>query len=1214
MTLILAGDIGGTKVTLGVFDLDVKRPRLRIAEGYASRNFPDFESILDRFLSDHAMRPDCACFAVAGPVLAGKCHTTNLPWVIEEKRLCNILGLDKVWLINDLAATALAVPLLKSSELVTLNKGIRRKGTIGVIAAGTGLGEALLFWDGDSYHPISTEGGHAGFAPTNLLEAELWRHVRKERGHVSVERLLSGPGLVRIYEFLRANEQEPEAVEAEQTPNNEKPAVIAELAMKGKNTLCEKALDLFVSIYGAEAGNLALRGMTTGGIYLAGGIAPKILKWIEKGRFMNAFSDKGRFSALLSQIPVKVILNKETALLGAVEDFLNVRFKAGEAIYTSKRYCLKGKGISREDADRIASELLANDIVQTWRIFSRDQWDPEVGVGITVPKVIIDHQPGTSLIPIPSDDALAKISEERNLALNPNDIPHIRGYFLRPDVLEERRKVGLETPTDIELEYISQARSDHCNHNTFQGMFHYRDLATGESIDVNDLFDTCIRRPTLEIKKAKPWVISVLWDNAGIGRFDADHYYVITGETHNSPSNMEAYGGAITGIVGVYRDPMGTGKGARLICGMYGYCAGPRDYAGDLKPRLHPRRLLDGVIEGVRDGGNKSGIPTPYGQVFFDKGYLGKCLVFVTAMGLMPATIDGIPCEEKTTSPGDLIIMCGGRVGKDGIHGVTAASESFSAHTPAGHVQIGDPYTQKKMHDFLSEARDEGLIAFITDNGGGGLSSSIGESARFSNGCVVELEKVPLKYEGLDQWEIWISESQERMTIAINPKDQARFFELSKKHAVESTVIGHYTDSGKLHIVYNEKTCAYVDMDFMEADFPQWVFDAEWQSPAARGLAEPVLSDPKAASHVLCDLLARPNICSKEWIVRQYDHEVQGTSVIKPLVGKDRDVNSDAAVIRPALDSARGLAAAQALCPAYSKIDTYNMAACAVDEAVRRVISVGGDPEHIGGVDNFCWPNIQYDPIKNPDGKYKAAQLVRANWALRDVCLAYQIPLLSGKDSMYVDGYLKGKYGETHKVSALCTLQFSAVSLVPDISKCVTMEAKFAQDLVYVLGMTKDELGASEYYEHFGKIGLNVPGVTPETFIDSYRAVNKAIENELVASVHGVYRGGLGVHLAMVAMGGGLGMSIDLAGVPAEGLVRNDTILYSESAGRFIVTIDPRRREAFESLVSDLPHACIGTVTDKPELAVNGLDQAPLIRIPLSDLKSAWKLPFGGLV
>ena len=303
-------------------------------------------------------------------------------------------------------------------------------------------------------------------------------------------------------------------------------------------------------------------------------------------------------------------------------------------------------------------------------------------------------------------------------------------------------------------------------------------------------------------------MVSVLWDNAGIGRFDDDHFYVITGETHNSPSNMEAYGGAITGIVGVYRDPLGTGKGARLLMGGYGYCVGPRDYNGDLKPHLHPRRLLDGVIEGVRDGGNKSGIPTTFGHILFHPGYLGKCLVFVTAVGLMPARVGDMPADRKKTSAGDLIIMCGGRVGKDGIHGVTASSEIFSENTPAGHVQIGDPYTQKKMHDFLLETRDEGLIQFITDNGGGGLSSSIGESAQFSNGCVVDLEKVPLKYEGLDQWEIWVSESQERMTVAVRPEDVARFMALSRKHAVESTVIGNYTDSGKLHIKYNGETCA----------------------------------------------------------------------------------------------------------------------------------------------------------------------------------------------------------------------------------------------------------------------------------------------------------------------------------------------------------------------------------------------------------------------
>jgi phosphoribosylformylglycinamidine synthase II len=898
----------------------------------------------------------------------------------------------------------------------------------------------------------------------------------------------------------------------------------------------------------------------------------------------------------------------------AVQDLLGIRLKTDEAIYTSKRYCLKGGNLSFDDADRIARELLANDIIQEWRVFSKDDWDTKTGVGIIIPKVRLDHKPTVTVIPIGSDETLMSVSKERGLALNPNDAPTIRAYFLREDVLAQRRTMGISDPTDVELEYISQARSDHCNHNTFKGLFHYTDLSTQETQVVDNLFETCIEAPTLAIQKQKPWVISVLWDNAGIGRFNDDYYYVITGETHNSPSNMEAYGGAITGIVGVYRDPMGTGRGSKLVMGMYGYCVGPRDYKGELRPHLHPKRLLDGVIEGVRDGGNKSGIPTPYGQVWFHEGYLGKCLVFVTAIGLIPSQIKGEPAEEKRTSPGDLIVMCGGRVGKDGIHGVTAASESFSPHTPAGHVQIGDPYTQKKMHDFLLEARDQGLSAFITDNGGGGLSSSVGESARFSNGCVVELEKVPLKYEGLDQWEIWVSESQERMTVAIKPEDWAHFEELSKKHAVESTVIGRYTDSGRLNITYDGETCASVDIDFMASQFPQWTFEAEWMPPEMRELLEPVLTDPDDASRLLLDILARPNICSKEWIIRQYDHEVQGTSVVKPLVGKGRDVNSDAAVIRPVLDSVKGLATSQALLPTYSQIDTYHMSACTIDEAVRRVIAVGGDPERIGGVDNFCWPNIQYDPIDNPDGKYKAAQLVRANWALRDVCTAYGVPLLSGKDSMYVDGYLKGRHGETQKVSALPTLQFSCSSVISDVIRCVTMDCKFAGDLVYVLGETRNELGASEYYEHFGHVGLNVPELRPEHSMKLYRALSRAIEEELVASCHGIYRGGLGVHLALVAMGGGLGMDIDLSMVPRSDAEHDCIILYSESPGRFIVTVAPEHRSSFESCFDMLPHACVGTVSSGPDLVINGLKGKHIIDIPVSELKGAWKRPFGGLI
>ncbi len=906
--------------------------------------------------------------------------------------------------------------------------------------------------------------------------------------------------------------------------------------------------------------------------------------------------------------------NPGSTAVEAIEDLLGFKFTADQAVYTSKRYCIKGRQLNAADLDKIAGQLLANNIIQEWKIFSHRQWDPAQGIGYILPKVILDHVPTVTTIPVDSDRSLKKISDQRGLALNPNDIPTIRAYFQNADTRAARAQMGLGDPTDLELEYISQARSDHCNHNTFRGLYRYHDRVTGETEVVDNLFKTCIQAPTLALKAKKPWVVSVLWDNAGAGRFDRDHHYVITGETHNSPSNMEAYGGAITGIVGVYRDPLGTGLGSKLVMGSYGYCVAPRDYAGELKPHLHPRRLLDGVIEGVRDGGNKSGIPTTFGQVLFHPGYLGKCLVFVSAVGIMPAQINGQPAEEKRTSAGELVIMCGGRVGKDGIHGVTASSEMFSEHTPAGHVQIGDPYTQKKMHDFLLEARDQGLIKFITDNGGGGLSSSVGESARYSNGCHIDLEQVPLKYEGLDQWEIWISESQERMTVSIHPDDRDRFFELSRKHAVESTVIGQYTDSGKLHISYAGQTCAFVDLNFLESGFPQWEFEAEWISPEQRGLHEPVLSAPRDYATLLKDLLARPNICSTEWITRQYDHEVQGTSVIKPLVGIERDVDSDAAVIRPVLDSDRGLAFAQALLPAYSAIDAFHMTACSIDEAVRRLIAVGADPDHIGGVDNFCWPNIQYDPIHNPDGKFKAAQLVRACRALRDLCLSYEIPLLSGKDSMYVDGNLAGRFGETHKVSALETLQFSAISVIDDIHRCVTMDVKIPGDLLYIVGTTRNELGGSEYYEHLGYIGRHVPRVRSDDFFPLYQKMGRAVNRELVASIHGIYRGGLAVHLALVAMGGGLGLQVDLARVPADGVERDDQLLFSESAGRFIVTVNPAQREAFEEIFEGTDCANIGTVTEQAQLVIQGLDQKTILNAPLETLKAAWKKTFGELI
>jgi len=444
------------------------------------------------------------------------------------------------------------------------------------------------------------------------------------------------------------------------------------------------------------------------------------------------------------------------------------------------------------------------------------------------------------------------------------------------------------------------------------------------------------------------------------------------------------------------------------------------------------------------------------------------------------------------------------------------------------------------------------------------------------------------------------------MTVAVHPGKIDRFLELSALHEVESSVIGRYEATGKLDLRYKGKTAAYLDLGFFTEEFPQWEFEAHWTSPEHRGLFEPVLGAPGDYAALLREMLRRPNVCSREWIQRQFDHEVQGGSVIKPYVGRRRDVPSDAAVLRPILPSERGLAVAQSLHPTYSLIDTYHMVAATIDEAVRRVLAVGGKLDEIGGVDNFCWPTIQYDPVENPDGRYKAAQLVRANWALRDVCLAFGIPLLSGKDSMYVDGRLPGRFGERHKVSGLPTMQFTATAIVPDISRCLTLEPKAAGDLLYAVGVTRDELGASEYYESLGYVGLNVPRLNPEEVRPLYAAIERAVADGVPASCHGIYRGGLGVHAALMCFGSGLGMRIDLSRIPAEGDLREDRLLFSESCGRFLVTVPPSEKGRMEELFEGLACALVGEVLEEPLLLICGAGGRTLVNEDVARLKEAW--------
>jgi phosphoribosylformylglycinamidine synthase subunit PurSL len=905
--------------------------------------------------------------------------------------------------------------------------------------------------------------------------------------------------------------------------------------------------------------------------------------------------------------------NEGATALEAMADVLGRPLAPEETAYSSRLYLLAAPRLAAAQAEAICCELLANPIIQTWRVIGRAEWDAGQGIGIILPQVRLSHQPTVLTLPVPSDEELLRLSAERNLFLNPADVPVIRAYFHDPAVMAQRQAQGLSEPTDVELEYVSQGRSDHCNHNTFNGRFHYRDLQSGQEQVVDNLFKSCIKEPTERLASERDWVVSVLWDNGGVARLDGEHNYVITAETHNSPSNMEAYGGAITGIVGVYRDPMGTGLGSKLVAGLWGFCVGPRDYAGELKPALHPRRLLDGIIEGVRDGGNKSGIPTALGSLQFDERYLGKCLVFVGAVGVMPARVAGAPSQQKTTSPGELIFMCGGRVGADGIHGVTASSAGYSENTPAGHVQIGDPYTQKKMHDFLLEARDRGLIRFITDNGGGGLSSSVGESARLSPGAEVDLAKVPLKYQGLDPWQIWVSESQERMTVSVAPADRQAFLALADKHAVEATVIGQFTGDGKLKLTHGDKLCAYVDVEFLEKGFPQWRFEAQWTPPAARGLCEPVLSEPADLSGFLLDLLDSPNLCSREWINRQYDHEVQGTSLIKPFVGRGRDIPSEAAVLLPVLEGRAGLAMAQVLLTDYGDIDTYHMVTASVEEGMRRVVAVGGDPGQVGGVDNFCWPSIIHDERDNPDGQYKAAQLVRACWGLKDACLGLGIPLLSGKDSMYVDGRLKSRHGLTRRVSGPCTMMFTATAPVPELRRVQTLEPKLAGDLLYLLGHARDELGGSSLYGLWGLTGLNVPQTDFSQSLKTCAALSQALDLGLAASACVLSRGGLAYACARMVLAGELGLTLELDALAgAEGLspLRR---LFSESTGRLAITVAPEKAGEFEALLAGVPFARIGRVSMERRLRASA-GGAKVLDLGLGEMRRAFTRRFGKMI
>ncbi len=917
--------------------------------------------------------------------------------------------------------------------------------------------------------------------------------------------------------------------------------------------------------------------------------APVRLDWVIEVGFAPGVTDNlGRFARV------------------AVEDLIGRALKADESVYSAVQYLLMSSPLGRADVERLAGGLLGNPLIQSLHVYSAEEW--RRNPPRTIPPAIHEepcHDVALFNLNV-SDDELVAISRQGSLSLSLDEMRAIRDHFNKPEVRAHRTAAGLRPdPTDIEIECIAQTWSEHCSHKIFAATVDYTDHH-GVRKKIHSLYKTFIKDATNAIGERVDWLVSVFTDNAGIIRFNDRLNLVYKAETHNSPSALDPYGGAMTGIVGVNRDPMGTGMGAALLVNTWGYCLGSPFYNGELPQGLmHPRRIRDGAHQGAIDGGNQSGIPWARGFEVFDERYIGKPLVFCGTLGVLPATVNGKPSEDKTVCPGDLIVVAGGRTGKDGIHGATFSSEDLHEHSPVQVVQIADPITQRQMAEFLIEARDAGLFRCITDNGAGGLSCSVGEMGAKSGGADLDIARAPLKYQGIKPWEILLSEAQERMTLAVPPEQEQAFVDLAKRRGVEVAVLGTFNDSGVFQIRHGQRVLGRLDMKFLYHGCPIMTIPAQWTQPEV-----PVPGHPKLRrlDRELVALLKNLSCCSREFKTRQYDGEVKGLSVVKPYLGRGSDVPSDASIMRVTHDSNEGVLLAEGINPFYSDLDPYAMMASVIDEAVRRIISAGGSLGRIAGLDNFCWP----DPVlsdKTPDGPYKMGQLVRACEALYDVTIAMGVPCISGKDSMKNDSSRGGT-----KISIPPTVLFSTLGMTDDVRRAVTVPAKSPGDLVYVLGLTRNELGASAWHrllaEREGRpddYGGKPPKLDIDLALSLYEAMARATAAGLIRSSHTPTRGGLAVAFAMVAMAGRLGLDLSLAALPAEGALSDAELLFSESNSRFVLTVAPERQAAFEAAFAGLPLARVGQVVVEQRLRVRGATGSVVLDSPLDRLSKSYK-------
>jgi phosphoribosylformylglycinamidine synthase subunit PurSL len=881
--------------------------------------------------------------------------------------------------------------------------------------------------------------------------------------------------------------------------------------------------------------------------------------------------------------------------------------ESGMTVRTARQYLLSISGPA--GSGEAAAKELYNPLIQDASVIDRDRWNagsrPPEHYETAVPPGRVEVE--TFQLAGRGDAELTALSKVRLLALSLEEMQAVRDYYTRGDVREERRKRGLppDEATDVELEMIAQTWSEHCKHKIFAADIEYKDTASaGKAEKISSLFNTYIKGVTEKVAEKKQFLRSVFHDNSGVVQFHDDYCLCFKVETHNSPSALDPYGGAITGIVGVNRDILGTGKGAKPIFNTNVLCFGEPDMPKDRLPEglLHPRKIMYGVHQGIIDGGNQSGIPVAAGAFLFDDSYTGKPLVFCGTGGILPAEVLGEASWIKHIDPGDKAVMVGGRIGKDGIHGATFSSQELNEESPTSAVQIGDPIIQKKMTDFLLEARDLGLYKGITDNGAGGLSSSFGEMAEYSGGVRIELDKCPLKYPGLAPWEIFVSESQERMSLAVSEETIDRLLALAEKRDVEAAVIGEFTDTGYIDLIYHDTAVGFLSLDFLHNGLPVMKLRAEW-TPPARGISPPPgKTAALSGKELFFSILGEPNVASKEGLVRQYDHEVQAGSIVKPFCGVRGDGPSDGGVLKPGYGWSQGVTVTHGICPRYGDVDTYHMAVCAVDEALRAHVALGGDPERACALDNFCWP----DPVESeqtPDGRYKCAQLVRACKGLYDACSAYGLPLISGKDSMKNDA----RIGNT-KVSIRPTLLISLLGLVPDINGVMTTDFKREGDVLFVLGETRVELGGTIFEKCTGLRHPEVPKADTASAFSLYKQLYQAISRNLVQSCHDCSDGGLGIAVTESAIGGNCGIEIDMAEIPGGAApgIDDTALLYSESPSRFVVSVAPENREEFAEMFRGHPCGMAGRVTGDGMVRIfRGTRE--LISVETGEAAGVWK-------